>query len=242
MDTTAAPAATDRGAAFVPLAPGRMLRWGGAGLIVARRPDLTHQPLRLSPAERGVVRGLPAWRRGEWMAGRLLAKRLVGEAVGAPEADVEVLPREDGSPYVVVAGSPLPALHLSISHTAGHVAAALAPEPVGVDLCETGSAPAVRRVADHVLSPEELALVDTGRPEALAGAWALKEAAVKADREGVHGPAPRRIVITGLRPPALSGPRRAMVWQVDDAVLALVLVRPGPPPGHPGGGPERPGP
>lgn len=200
--------------------------------MVARRADLHGAP-PLTRAEQRVVRALPAWRQAEWLAGRLLAKRLVGEVVGAPGNEVEVLPRADGSPYVVVGGSPMPALHVSVSHTARHVAAALAPEPAGVDLCETGSAAAVRRVADRVLSPEELSLIGTDRPEAMAGAWALKEAAVKADRTGIFSAAPRRIVILGLRPPALSGRRRAMVWRAGDTVLALVLAHPATPPGVP---------
>lgn len=180
-----------------------------------------------------MVHALPAWRRAEWVAGRVLAKRLVGEAVGAPEDDVEILPRDDGSPYVVVGGSPMPAVSVSISHTARHVAAALAPGPVGVDLCGTQSAAAVRRVGAHAFSPAELTLIGTDRPDVLAGAWALKEAAVKADRSGIFGDAPRRVRITGLEPPVLSGRRRAMVWQAGDAVLALVLAHPAPSPSVP---------
>ncbi|MGR4879901.1 4'-phosphopantetheinyl transferase family protein [Streptomyces sp. LARHCF249] len=209
--------------AFQPIAPGHVHRWGGARLVVARRAGLHRAPV-LSPAEQGVLHALPGRRQAEWAAGRLLAKRLVCELVAAPAHDVEILPRDDGSPCVVVGGSPMPALHVSISHTAGHVAAALAPEPVGVDLCETASAEAVRRVADHVLSPGELSLVGTDRPDALAGAWALKEAAVKADRGSVFGAAPRSVAILGLRPPVLGGRRRAMVWQAGEAVLALVLA------------------
>ncbi|MFJ8013678.1 4'-phosphopantetheinyl transferase family protein [Streptomyces sp. NPDC096339] len=222
------PAAVAAGA-FPPIAPGGVHRWGGAALIVARRPGPHEAPWPspgLSPAERRVVRALPAWRRAEWLAGRLLAKRLVGGALAAPEREVEILPRDDGSPYAVVGGSPVPALNVSISHTARHVAAALAPEPVGVDLCEAGSADAVRRVADHVFSPAELALIGTDRADALAGAWALKEAAVKADRSGVFGSAPRGVALLGLTPPLLGGRRRAMVWRAGGALLALVLARP----------------
>ncbi|MCX5015989.1 4'-phosphopantetheinyl transferase superfamily protein [Streptomyces sp. NBC_00555] len=214
--------------AFPSIAPGHVHRWGGARVIVARRTDLGQagQAPPLSPAERRVVRALPAWRQAEWVAARLLAKRLVGECVAAPAQDVEILPRHDGSPGVVVGGSPMHAVNVSISHTSRYVAAALAPEPVGVDLCERVSAAAVRRVADHAFSPGELSLVGTDRPDALAGAWALKEAAIKADRSGVFGAAPRHIAILGLRPPVLGGRRRAMVWQAGDAVLALVLARP----------------
>ncbi|WP_030767567.1 MULTISPECIES: 4'-phosphopantetheinyl transferase family protein [unclassified Streptomyces] len=213
-------------AGFRTIAPGQVHRWGGARLIVASARDLGQVP-RLSPAERRVLRALPAWRRAEWTAGRFLAERLVGEVVPAPADDVEIPPREDGSPRVVVGGSPMPALHLSISHTARYVAAALAPEPVGVDLCETDSADAVRRVADHFLSPEELSLLGGERPDAVTWAWALKKAAVKADRSGVFGAAPRGIPVLGLRPPVLGGRRRAMVWRAGDAALALVLAQPG---------------
>ncbi|MEV7521844.1 4'-phosphopantetheinyl transferase superfamily protein [Streptomyces sp. NPDC091371] len=211
--------------AFRPIAPGEVHRWGGAALLAARRSDLRTAP-PLSPAELRVARALPDRRRADWLAGRLLVKLLAREAFTAPAYEVEVLPRADGSPYLLVGGSPVPGLHVSISHTARHVAAALAPEPVGVDLCETASAPLVRRVTDHVFSPRELSLIGTERPEALAGAWALKEAAVKADRSGVFGPAPRRIEILGLGPPVLGGRRRAMAWRTGDALLALVLARP----------------
>ncbi len=104
-----------------------------------------------------------------------------------------------------------------------------------MDLCESVSAAAVRRVADHVFSPEELSLVGTDRPDALAGAWALKEASVKADRSSVFGDAPRRTVILGLRPPVLGGRRHAMAWRADGVVLALVLAHPATSPGLPAG-------
>ncbi|MFE3554103.1 4'-phosphopantetheinyl transferase family protein [Streptomyces sp. NPDC059193] len=214
---------------FRPITPGAPHRWGGAVLAVARRGGLRGMSAlsalpALSAAERRAADALPPRRRAEWVAGRLLAKRLAGELLAVAQDGVEVLARADGSPYVLVGGSPVPGVHLSLSHTRGHVAAALAPEPVGVDLCETSSAEAVLRVADHALSPRELSLIGTDRPEALAGAWALKEAAVKADRSGVFGAAPRRIAILGLCPPVLGGRRRAMVWRADGAVLALVLA------------------
>ncbi|MGW6784271.1 MULTISPECIES: 4'-phosphopantetheinyl transferase family protein [unclassified Streptomyces] len=218
--------------AFPVLAPGPVHRWGGALLVVARRCG-PYRPPPLSGAERRVLEALPAWRRAEWTLGRLLAKRLVGEALTVPPGEVEVLPRDDGSPRVLVGGVPMPPLHVSISHTARHAAAVLAPDPVGVDLCERASAAAVRRVADHVLSPGERSLVTADGPEAAAAAWALKEAAVKADRSSVFGAAPRRVALLGLRPPVLGGHRRAMVWRADDALLALVQVH------RPAGGPGR---
>ncbi|MET9700976.1 4'-phosphopantetheinyl transferase superfamily protein [Streptomyces sp. NPDC006529] len=208
---------------FRPITPGHVHRWGGAALLVARRRDLRGSPV-LSPAERRVADALPGRRRTEWLAGRLVARRLVREVLAGAAHGVEILPRADGSPHLLADGAPVPAVHVSLSHTAHHVAAALAPGPVGVDLCETASAPAVLRVADHILSARERSVVGTDRPEALAGAWALKEAAVKADRSGIYGDAARGIEILGLRPPVLGGGRPAMVWRVGGAVLALVLA------------------
>lgn len=207
---------------FPSIVPGRVHRWGPAALVVARREVLDRAPSwsplpLLTPAERHVHRGLPPWRQAEWAAGRVLAKRLVSQVTGVPVTEVEILPRDDGSPQVSV-----PALHISLSHTANHVAAAVAPAAVGVDLCETSSADSVRRAADHVLLPEERPVV-TERPEHLVAAWALKEAAVKADRAGLFGEAPRRVRILGLTPPALDGGRRALVGHAGTAIVALVL-------------------
>ncbi|CAL9598262.1 4'-phosphopantetheinyl transferase family protein [Streptomyces sp. enrichment culture] len=208
--------------AFPPIVPGRIHRWGPAALVVARRDALDRSPSwsplpLLTPAERQVHRGLTPWRQAEWAAGRILAKRLVAEVTGTPVPHVEILPRHDGSPMLS-----LPALRISLSHTAHHVAAAVSPTAVGVDVCEMSSAPSVRRAADHVLVPEERALV-TQRPEHLVAAWALKEAAVKAVRGTLFGEAPRRVRIRGLTPPALDGGRRALVGRAGTAIVALVL-------------------
>ncbi|MFE2261283.1 4'-phosphopantetheinyl transferase superfamily protein [Streptomyces griseosporeus] len=210
-------------AVFPPLVPGRVHRWGSAALVLARRADLDRAAPRsplLTPAERHVLDGLAPRRGAEWTAGRILAKALVAEVTGKRADGVEILPRADGSPRLS-----MPGLLLSLSHTAGHVAAAVAAGPVGVDVCETSRAPEVLRAADHVLRPEELPVVGHDA-ERLAAAWALKEAAVKAGRQGLFGEAPRRVRILGLTPPALDGGHRALVRTTGTAVVALVLAPP----------------
>ncbi|MFI1168078.1 4'-phosphopantetheinyl transferase family protein [Streptomyces sp. NPDC020801] len=213
---------------FPVLAPGRVHRWGGATLVVARRAVLDRVPSwsplpMLSRAEQDLFHALPPRRQGEWGAGRLLAKCLVADAAVMPVTEIEILPRADGSPEVSVGGGPVAVYQISISHTAHHVAVALASGAVGVDVCETGAAAAVRRAADHVLTEEERPVIPD-RPEFLCAAWALKEAAIKADRDSLFGEAPRRIRILGLTPPALDGRRRAEVRRTGTAVLALVLA------------------
>ncbi|QTE01830.1 hypothetical protein S1361_31155 [Streptomyces cyanogenus] len=130
---------------------------------------------------------------------------------------MEVLQRADGGPRLSV-----PGLQVSLSHTARHVAVAVAPGAVGVDLCEPAAAPAVRRAAIHVLAPAERQLARES-PDVLTAAWALKEAAVKAGRQSLFGEAPRRVRIVALTPPLLSGGRRVLVGSAGTAALAVVL-------------------
>ncbi|MEU6592246.1 4'-phosphopantetheinyl transferase superfamily protein [Streptomyces sp. NPDC046881] len=208
-------------AVFPAITPDRVHHWGGAALLVARRgvrgAPPSWSPLPFTPAEWQVLHGLPRWRQAEWAAGRLLAKTVVSKVTGRPVGEVEILPRADGSPRLSV-----PGLQVSLSHTAHHVAAAVAPGAVGVDLCEVSAAPSVRRAAPHVLSPAERRLTRDS-PELLTAAWALKEAAVKAGRRCLSGEAPRRVRILALTPPLLSGGRRALVGGAGTATLALVL-------------------
>ncbi|GGW55957.1 hypothetical protein GCM10010503_36340 [Streptomyces lucensis JCM 4490] len=209
-------------AVFPAIAPGRVHHWEESAFLVARRDLLgatpSWSPLPLfTPAERQVFHGLPRWRQAEWEAGRLLAKTVVSSVTGRPVTEVEILPRADGSPRLSV-----PGLQVSISHTAHHVAAAVAPGAVGVDLCELSAAPSVGRAAAHVLAPAERQLTRES-PELLTAAWALKEAAVKAGRQGLFCEAPRRVRILTLIPPVLSGGRRALVGSAGTATLAVVL-------------------
>lgn len=213
---------------FPPITLGAIHRWDTALLAVARRETLDQTPPWsplpiLSPAERNHYHTLPPWRRREWAAGRDLAKHLVAGATGTPLTEVEILPREDGSPQLLIGAHPETAPHLSISHTEHHVAAALASDPVGIDVCELTSAVAVGRAADHILTPGERPVV-TDHPASLTAAWALKEAAVKADRRTMFSDAPRQARILGLTPPVLDGGRRALLRHTGSALVAVVVA------------------
>ncbi|MFK0012746.1 4'-phosphopantetheinyl transferase family protein [Streptomyces sp. NPDC091027] len=222
-EAPAAPGAACPG--FLPAAPGALHRWGRAGLLVARHRDVRRAP-PLSPAERCAAASLPAPRRAAWPAVLFLARILVADALGVPAAEVEVLTGEDGGPYALVGGGPAPGVHLSLGRAGGHLAAAIAPGPVGVDLRETSAGAAERRRAGHALSARERALAGADRPEALAAVRALKEAAAKADRGAAPDAAPRPAAVLGLCPPVLTGRRSARVWRTGDAVVALVLAGP----------------
>ncbi|GAA2829166.1 hypothetical protein GCM10010441_62030 [Kitasatospora paracochleata] len=79
-----------------------------------------------------------------------------------------------------------PDVHLSLSHTAGVVAAAAAPSPVGVDVERLDQARAAV-VEDRVLAAAEAALV-RGRPDpgaAFLRLWVRKESLIKIGRAGL---------------------------------------------------------
>lgn len=84
---------------------------------------------------------------------------------------------EDGRPSLAPEGSDC--RHLSISHTDGYVAVALADVPVGIDIERRGRR--VERVVDHFLKPEEVAvlLLTPDYSLSLHLAWSAKESAFK---------------------------------------------------------------
>ena len=86
-------------------------------LAIVRADSLTGS---LTPAERNVLASIRGpRRREEWIRGRLAAHRLV---------DREVLVDTDGAPRIEDG-------HISLSHDGIWIAVAVAPTPIGVDLC-----------------------------------------------------------------------------------------------------------
>jgi 4'-phosphopantetheinyl transferase EntD len=116
-------------------------------------------------------------RRREYTAGRVLARRAAGRlGLGA----IEIVPREDRSPTwpAGVVGS--------ITHTAGHVAVALARADVirGVGLDVEQAEPLKARLWDMICTPEDLRMLERfSEPERSVMAklvFSAKEAAYKA--------------------------------------------------------------
>ncbi|MEX0679046.1 MAG: 4'-phosphopantetheinyl transferase superfamily protein [Pirellulales bacterium] len=197
----------------------------------------------LSPGEcRAWHRMRSPQRRATWLAGRMLAKRLLLESLAlsgeldswpsGAEIHIESVDAGHGQrPSVFVWGRPL---HwaLSISHTARGVLAAVTTEPgvtLGVDLVCRRDHP-TNRLA-WCFTPAELRWLAAGpahrrEPEQL---WAMKEALYKACQQG-EGFAPRRIeVVPGAAPryPILDSSRAVrslQAWRVCGHFAALAVA------------------
>lgn len=122
--------------------------------------------------------------RGAFVASRALLRQLLQSATRVPAAAWQVS-AEAGSTPVARASSFAHAVHVSLSHRLGWVAAAVGDTPVGVDL-EVDRAPRSEPAdrAALMLSPAELAewhaVPASDREAALLMRWTAKEAWFKA--------------------------------------------------------------
>ncbi|HWH97717.1 MAG TPA: 4-phosphopantetheinyl transferase [Pseudolysinimonas sp.] len=130
----------------------------------------------LSPGERRRLDGLAGVQRQQFLAGRLLLRRLVAEMTGEAPADVEVTAVcpdcdiEHGKP---LAGAP--GLHVSLSHTADLVVAAASWDgAIGVD------------VEARQLTATLLRAIGSVAGEASLEHWTRVEAILKADGRGLR--------------------------------------------------------
>jgi phosphopantetheinyl transferase len=201
--------------------------------------------LWLSPAERRAWHRMGSHeRRATWLAGRIVAKRLLGECLaeqndhpGTPvpaEIHIETRSADAGHgqrPCIFVQDRSLD-WALSIAHTVRGVLAAVATEPgvtLGVDLVCYQDRPA-RRLEWCFTAAERrwLAAGPAHRrlPEQI---WAMKEALYKACQQG-EGFAPGQIeVVPGADPryPAIEPPRAVRSlqgWRVDGQFAALAVA------------------
>jgi len=168
---------------------------------------------RLSDAEWATAAAFDGKRRIEHVAGRVAA-RIALEALVGPGGAV-IARAEDGAPEVRgMADPPL----VSISHGRGSAVAAVGRVAcLGIDLCEAGDAPRLRRVALRFISAAEVAL---GADVAL---WALKEAAAKALRRGLLDGGLRASCLASIDPPRFAWPEveAALVWRGGDAIAVV---------------------
>lgn len=133
-------------------------------------------------------------RRGEWLLGRVTAKRLMRACV--PDLSkvefglLTVASHASGAPYVTLNGIPLP-LNLSISHRQGMAAAAVTLSPeigLGIDL-EWVEERDPSFYSDY-FTPVELGLIHEKSTDQTAHIgtllWSAKEAMLKALGQGLH--------------------------------------------------------
>ena len=125
--------------------------------------------------------------RPAFVASRALLRELLQAATGVAAHAWDVSAQAGSAPVARAAGGG--AIHASLSHRLGWVAAALADGPVGVDLeCERPARSDAAERAALMLAPEEMSgwqsLPDDTQAAALLAHWTAKEAWFKASPPG----------------------------------------------------------
>lgn len=134
----------------------------------------------LSDEERHYLRSVVSHKRStQFLAGRLLARRMLCKALGGELADWKLTAQPGVKPVVMA----WPDVHLSISHSANRVVCALSDQVVGADVETIKPGRDVRALAQLTCHPKELARMDGLAAAELdryfAQMWTIKEAWVK---------------------------------------------------------------
>lgn len=200
----------------------------------------------LTADERVVQEGLTVpkrradWRLGRWTAKqavRVWIRRRTSEPPGV--AELSIVAADDGAPEARCHGNRL-ALNLSISHRAARGVCAVGPDTIALgcdlELLEPRSDAFVR----EWLAPPEQRLVAEACPDdrpVLANlVWSAKEAAAKAQREGLRLDVRRLVVEAATDDDAVSGWRRIRIagdgnpfagwWRAEDGFVLVVVSVP----------------
>ncbi|HSI04689.1 MAG TPA: SDR family NAD(P)-dependent oxidoreductase, partial [Myxococcota bacterium] len=143
----------------------------------------------LAPQEQARFKELKTDKRKiDWLAGRIVAKRLIRESHFAhdgaivPYSAINIVPDELGAPQVSIAGEKAGTQRISISHSAGCAAAMLSVEPgvrPGIDV-ESVEARDPSFIRDYFTDAERAAANGRDPAHLFTAVWAVKEAVVKA--------------------------------------------------------------
>ena len=166
---------------------GSVLRSGQIMMAATDRLLAAHGskwPGQSTPAERARAAAFqrPSDRR-DYVAAHLLVRLCAASAINVPPATLSVVQEcsicrgPHGRPTLLG----LAEVYVSLSHTAGWVAAAVAGEPVGIDLENASSAALEPSLLDFVLTPAERAVVESADTPAMTFRrfWVRKEALLK---------------------------------------------------------------
>jgi phosphopantetheinyl transferase len=198
--------------------------------------------LSLSRDERRLWYALPgkAARRTEWLLGRIAAKDAVRQwaaqqhGLHLAPADVEILPDRLNRPVVrcVALGSRRLLPHVSISHTASVVVAAVSEPaaPIGIDLADVKQVHSVEALK-RAFSDRELDLLGCCTEEDETARvllfWCAKEAASKAHGSGLGGEPRDWLIDDYTRNSGLvtvnydRAAYQVRVWELGNEVLAI---------------------
>jgi 4'-phosphopantetheinyl transferase len=157
-------------------------------------------------------------RRQQFIAGRWLLRQMLAEALGGRAENI-VIDAVAGAPPRVLSR---PDLHLSVSHSGGWVAVAVADRPVGIDIEGLGARRDSPRFARWVCGPDEWrawrALEGKAADDALIAHWTRKEAWLKREGGEVMLTRMRRLQADAVDAPSAN----VATWRVgDQAMLSL---------------------
>ncbi|MQS12040.1 4'-phosphopantetheinyl transferase superfamily protein [Streptomyces kaniharaensis] len=153
---------------------------------VLRHPEAGEHLLTALEHERAARFRKESGRR-DFTAGHVLVRLCAARLLGVPVTTLTLAQNcpdcgraDHGKPFL----PDHPDVHVSLSHTHGVVAAAAGFDPVGVDVELAARGGTLRGVAERVLTPAELALVDAApEPErAFLRLWVRKESLIKIGR------------------------------------------------------------
>lgn len=133
---------------------------------IKERESFFLQRLKLRADEKRELSAKKGLRRLEWLAGRLLLRKLLG-----PKA--RIVKDSNGKPYEVNGG-----WHISLSHSKGIVAAIVADRTVGIDVQAIFNR--IENLAFKFLNDEEWQSISNQRLHHLHVYWGAKEALYKA--------------------------------------------------------------
>lgn len=178
----------------------------------------------LTPAERERLRTITAPARQEaFLAGHWQARKRAAQRLGLALHSIAWAVQARGRPQLQVAGEALP-LHVSISHSDGWLAVAVADVPVGIDLELPRRPRDWRKLAAFVLTAEEGGDLEAHAERAQAALfrrlWALKEAHAKRSGQGLGVRAARERCAR----PTTAASAEAWTWDVGEGALALAGV------------------
>ncbi|HPA01129.1 MAG TPA: 4'-phosphopantetheinyl transferase superfamily protein [Chiayiivirga sp.] len=164
-------------------------------------------------------------RRAQFLAGHALARDLLARAEGGDWRDWRLERDAQGAPCALRRGA-VSGLRISLAHSAGQVAGAVAEVPVGVDLEHAPRERDLLALAE-ALYPQEfsqwLAALDEARRRThFYRRWTLDEAHGKALGVGLQ---PKALVRQAWLPAVEDAPH-AWTWDIADGWLALALGEP----------------
>ncbi len=180
----------------------------------------------LTPEERArlMVMRHPQ-RRGQFRAGHGCARHLLAQADGGDWREWALASGEHGEPLALREGRPS-GWHVSIAHSSGLLACAVAQRRIGVDI-ECVARPRDVLALAASLHPEAfMAELMASEPDERRARffrrWTLDEASAKADGRGLMREVLREQVWTPVEPDNADG----WSWDLDAGWLALALTEP----------------